>query len=102
MQVSASQQQQHPRHPSHGGEPGGGSGPGSTCPSSSQYTIPSSDSSSVQVPMRTTFSLLPEDNPFQDISIGSLLGWGSYGRVHRGVLDEAEQGRLLLGQWQRL
>lgn len=88
VQASASQQQQHPRHPSHGGEPGAGSaGPGSTCPSSSQYTIPSSDSSSVQVPMRTTFSLLPEDNPFQDISIGSLLGWGSYGRVHRGVLD---------------
>lgn len=35
--------------------------------------------------MKTTFSLLPEDNPFQDITIGSLLGWGSYGRVHRGM-----------------
>lgn len=34
--------------------------------------------------MKTSFSLLPEDNPFQDITIGSLLGWGSYGRVHRG------------------
>jgi hypothetical protein len=34
--------------------------------------------------MKTTFSLMPEDNPFQDITIGSLLGWGSYGRVHRG------------------
>ncbi len=32
----------------------------------------------------TTFSLMPEDNPFQNITIGSLLGWGSYGRVHRG------------------
>jgi hypothetical protein len=35
-------------------------------------------------PRITAFNLLPEDNPFQDITIGSLLGWGSYGRVHRG------------------
>lgn len=88
-QVPQPDQQQHSRshHHHHGpsGEAGGGSGAGSTCPSSSQYTLPSSDSSSAQfLPMRTTFSLLPEDNPFQDITIGSLLGWGSYGRVHRG------------------
>ncbi|WIA41989.1 hypothetical protein OEZ86_009290 [Tetradesmus obliquus] len=50
-------------------------------------TGPGSDSSSMQQQMggmKTTFSLMPEDNPFQDITIGSLLGWGSYGRVHRG------------------
>lgn len=82
----------HPQGP--GTEPGGASAAGSSqCPSSSQYTLPSSDSSStLHVPMRTTFSLLPEDNPFQDITIGSLLGWGSYGRVHRG-------GTRLLVSW---
>jgi hypothetical protein len=70
---------------------------GSTCPSSSAYTIPSSDSSStLHAPMRTTFSLLPEDNPFQDITIGSLLGWGSYGRVHRGVLVCVWRGGCLV------
>lgn len=42
---------------------------------------------------RTTFSLLPEDNPFQDITIGSLLGWGSYGRVHRGALSRVRVWR---------
>jgi hypothetical protein len=57
--------------------------------SSGPHTGPSSDSSSMQQQqqmggMKTTFSLMPEDNPFQDITIGSLLGWGSYGRVHRG------------------
>ena len=35
-------------------------------------------------PASTTFSLLPEDNPLHDITLGALLGWGSYGRVHRG------------------
>eukprot|EP00878_Enallax_costatus_P013965 GHUV01014604.1.p1 GENE.GHUV01014604.1~~GHUV01014604.1.p1 ORF type:complete len:586 (+),score=141.50 GHUV01014604.1:545-2302(+) len=53
--------------------------------SSGRHTGPGSDSSSLMPSaMKTTFSLLPEDNPFQDITIGSLLGWGSYGRVHRG------------------
>eukprot|EP00882_Tetradesmus_deserticola_P009289 GHRQ01009800.1.p1 GENE.GHRQ01009800.1~~GHRQ01009800.1.p1 ORF type:complete len:518 (+),score=202.99 GHRQ01009800.1:1172-2725(+) len=56
--------------------------------SSGQHTGCGSESSSmVQQPpgsMKTTFCLMPEDNPFQDITIGSLLGWGSYGRVHRG------------------
>eukprot|EP00879_Flechtneria_rotunda_P005240 GHRR01005525.1.p1 GENE.GHRR01005525.1~~GHRR01005525.1.p1 ORF type:complete len:858 (+),score=281.24 GHRR01005525.1:849-3422(+) len=54
--------------------------------SSSDHTGYGSEASSLQQhpAMRTTFSLLPEDNPFQDITIGSLLGWGSYGRVHRG------------------
>jgi hypothetical protein len=55
--------------------------------SSGPHTGPGSDSSSMVQQlggMKTTFSLMPEDNPFQDITIGSLLGWGSYGRVHRG------------------
>lgn len=74
---------EHHHHHREALEPGGSAG--TSCLSSSQYTLPSSDSSSGQHgPMRTTFSLLPEDNPFQDITIGSLLGWGSYGRVHRG------------------
>jgi hypothetical protein len=85
LQVQPQQHMPHNNHLLPVGEPGATSLVGSTCPSSSQYTMPSSDSSSVQhAPMRTTFSLLPEDNPFQDITIGSLLGWGSYGRVHRG------------------
>ena len=37
-----------------------------------------------QTPPKTTFNLLSEENPFSDITIGVLLGWGSYGRVHRG------------------
>src|SRR5512139_3903550 len=88
MQVHVQQHnQQHSNNHGAAADPNITSATGSTCPSSSQYTMPSSDSSSVQhAPMRTTFSLLPEDNPFQDITIGSLLGWGSYGRVHRGRL----------------
>jgi serine/threonine protein kinase/PAS domain-containing protein len=35
-------------------------------------------------PASTTFSFLAEDNPLHDITLGALLGWGSYGRVHRG------------------
>jgi hypothetical protein len=50
-----------------------------------------------QGPMRTTFSLLPEDNPFQDITIGSLLGWGSYGRVHRGGYMSLPESELVTG-----
>lgn len=85
LQVQPQQHMPHSNNLSPVGEPGATSLGASTCPSSSQYTMPSSDSSSVQhAPMRTMFSLLPEDNPFQDITIGSLLGWGSYGRVHRG------------------
>jgi hypothetical protein len=61
--------------------------------SSGLQTGPGSDSSSMQQQqlggMKTTFSLMPEDNPFQDITIGSLLGWGSYGRVHRGECGAA-------------
>jgi hypothetical protein len=41
-------------------------------------------SSEPATPPKTTFNLLPEENPFSDITIGILLGWGSYGRVHRG------------------
>lgn len=35
-------------------------------------------------PASTTFALLPQDTPLHDITLGALLGWGSYGRVHRG------------------
>eukprot|EP00775_Hariotina_reticulata_P003798 gene3798-4055_t len=52
--------------------------------SAGQGGVGSDAGSAAHAPMRTTFSLLPEDNPFQDITISSLLGWGSYGRVHRG------------------
>jgi hypothetical protein len=52
--------------------------------SAGQGGLSSETGSAGLTPMRTTFSLLPEDNPFQDITISSLLGWGSYGRVHRG------------------
>lgn len=85
LRLQVQQPSHHGSHPQASPEPGANSAAGSACLSSSQYTLPSSDSGSAQHgPMRTTFSLLPEDNPFQDITIGSLLGWGSYGRVHRG------------------
>lgn len=62
---------------------GGSSGTGGTGTHGGGVT--SDAGSEPLTPQRiTTFNLLPEENPFQDITIGSLLGWGSYGRVHRG------------------
>ncbi|KAI8471136.1 MAG: kinase-like domain-containing protein [Monoraphidium minutum] len=59
---------------------GGGAGGGPPA-----FGGPSDTGSEPATPQRvTTFNLLPEENAFADITIGSLLGWGSYGRVHRG------------------
>jgi len=30
------------------------------------------------------FAMLPDENAALDVTLGSLLGWGSYGRVYRG------------------
>ncbi len=62
----------------------GNSDDGSSSSSHGRYSEVSGSAPATPAGGHTTFSLMPEDNPFQDITIGSLLGWGSYGRVHRG------------------